>query len=263
MNKDPHFAGFRQPGSDFKSIRTDFQTTPLYYDIDLSVARSLSAGTALQLPFAANSIYIDQKVNTGFATFHFQDDARAGNTPVTVFAGFIARVPITQLIVENAAQAGMVMRVIYGVDIDFVPGAGAGVSVLNAINVNDVVDPSCEIIYPPLTNLVGVNIDQVVAPASNPSGMMLRELASAIRAGAGGTINLSVVAAATAPVAIFASKTNALQLFFDSEAAGATRTFTLAPLNRKIPAGWGIWVITSIGVSVALTLASYVSVEKL
>lgn len=257
------FKGFRRPADNFQAVRDEFQTTPLYYDIDLSVARSLSAGTHLVLPFAANAFYIDQKANSGFATFYFQDDGRAGNTPVTVFAGFIARVPVTQLIVENAAQAGAVMRVIYGVDIDFVPGVGAGVSVLNAININDAVDPVCQYLPTPVPVAIGANqVTPILLPALNPRGIVMRSLYHAVDAGGGGSIGSYVIAAAVAPVTVATPQANAIALSILADTGTVPITSTIQ-FNRRIPAGWGIWNICSINVAIATSHAVIPSLEIL
>lgn len=130
------FPGIKQPTVDFGSVRNQLSSIPRYQDIDLSTARSLSAGTALMLPIAGNTFYVDQKANGGYARMHFQDQ-NAGSTPVTVYPGFLARVPFTQIALENDAQAGVTMRIIYGVDIDFVPTSAAGVSLLNPVSVVD------------------------------------------------------------------------------------------------------------------------------
>lgn len=121
------FPGTRSPTTDFAAVRSDLQTTPLYVEVDLTSARSLAAGTALDLPINGNVIYIDQKSLSGYATLHFNDDAVKGNTGFTVFPGFVARVPYVKVVLENVAQPGMSMRIIYGTDIDFQPAVSAGV----------------------------------------------------------------------------------------------------------------------------------------
>jgi len=122
----PGFPGVRKTGTDFDAVRQQLQTGPLYIDIDLTTARSLTAGTALTLPINGNSLFVDQKPNSGYATCYVQDTARAGNTPVTLYPGAVFHVPFTQLLIENIAQPGLSLRVVYGVDIDFTPALSAG-----------------------------------------------------------------------------------------------------------------------------------------
>lgn len=128
------FPGFRSPRTDFPAVRSDLQTTPLYYDVDLSSARSLAAGTQLELPLQGNVIYIDQLQTAGNAVVHFNDECRHGNTGVTVYPGFIARVPFVKLVIENASQPGLTLRIIYGVDIDFVPAVSPGSGVVQVVD---------------------------------------------------------------------------------------------------------------------------------
>lgn len=235
----------------------------MYRDISLAAARSLTNGTAEVLTLVGNVIYIDQKANSGYATIHVQDDASVGNTPITVFPGFLARLPFTQIILENDAQPGQVLRVIYGTDMDFIPVPGGGVSVLNAINVNDVIDSDCGINYLPMTLTVGTNVDLMIPAASNVRGINFRALSYSIQAGAGGSINTALIAAATAPALVTASKANAIMLGFAVDTAGAPRMDSVPPFNRKVPAGWGVWAVNQIGVANAVTGQWFASTEVL
>jgi len=147
MKKNPHstlaagippgvtFPGFREPIANFDTVRELLQTRPLAVDIDLSTARSFAANTALKLPIAGNSFFIDQKPNSGYATCYVQDENSQGNTPITIYPGAVLRVPFTYLVFENVAQPGLSLRVVYGVDLDFVPALSAGlfgsISVIN------------------------------------------------------------------------------------------------------------------------------------
>lgn len=126
------------PSSDFAAVRDGRRSMPLWLDIDLSTARSIANGSAQVLNIAGNSLYSDQNLLQGVATIHFQD-ATLGNTsaPITVNPGFIAGVPFTQLLIENAAQPGYRLRVFYGVDIDFQPGTGGLVNVSGTVSVMD------------------------------------------------------------------------------------------------------------------------------
>lgn len=116
----------RKPTSDFARVRDGRESIPLYIDVDLSVARSGSS--ALQLSIAGNSFYIDANPNDGVAQIQFQDTGfDNASPPIYCGPGAIFRVPFTQISVENAAQAGKKIRIIYGVDIDFIAGSIASV----------------------------------------------------------------------------------------------------------------------------------------
>lgn len=129
------FPGVRKPLSNFEAVKTDLQTQLLMYEVDLSTARSLAANTAAELRFAGNALYIDKASDVGNASIIFQDDSRLKPARVYVEPGFIARVPWTRLMIENAAQAGKVLRIFYGVDVDFVPGTSAGVNITGVVDV--------------------------------------------------------------------------------------------------------------------------------
>jgi hypothetical protein len=259
----PVFPSFSRPSSDFPAVRTEMRAPPMYREIDLSAARSLAAGTAEVLPIVGNMIYVDQKANSGYAVLHVQDDSYVGNTPITAFPGFLVRVPFTQIIFENEAQPGQVMRLIYGTDLDFVPTVGAGVSVLNAVNINDQVDPLCEIVrFQNTAEPIGVNLNVLVAPATNVRGLRLRSTAIFGNAGAGGTLTQHLIASLVAPGGVFAPQSNAIVLM---TMVNATTTFQVIQKNalwRVIPAGWGLYLIDWCAVAIG-SVGSMVSVEVL
>lgn len=120
----PHFDGFVPPSVDFDETRKGLRRVPDYFDVDLTSARAISANTQLLLQVAGNSFYVDQNPATvGNATVHFQDSLLGLSTPVYVAAGFACGWPYTQLVIENAAQPGKILRVIYGVDIKIIESA--------------------------------------------------------------------------------------------------------------------------------------------
>lgn len=123
----------KKPKTDFAAVRDGRNSLPLWMDIDLTSARSISAGNALSINIAGNSFYIDQDTaNVGNSTVHFQD-TNLGNSsaPLFVSAGFIANVPFTQILIENTAQPAKRLRIFYGVDIDFQAGVNALLNVIN------------------------------------------------------------------------------------------------------------------------------------
>lgn len=136
------FDGIRRPSTDFDDVQSRLRTTPLYFDVDLSVARSLTSApqTAAFFNVSGNVLYIDQLNSTGQASLIIQDDKSIGSTPLSVFAGFLARVPFTKIAIENVAQPGLKLRIIYGVDLDFVPAISPGsgtVTVAGTVSIAD------------------------------------------------------------------------------------------------------------------------------
>lgn len=260
MNPMERFPKLAQPMIDMGAVRSRQRTGVLYVDVDLSTARSLAAGTALVLPIAGTILYIDQKQNTGYATVHLVDETfSAGNTPITVYSGYILRAPFTQLVLENVSQTGMTLRILYGVDIDFVPGSGAGVVVTNPVNVLDVLDPSVQVATGAPGNAVGSAVATVVLPANNPRGIRMRQITQQITAGAGGDILQQVIARPTAPAGPGSSNPGAQLAMLFNNTTSAVQFQT--SLNREIPAGWGLYVTSTINVAVAATNSAYLCFE--
>ena len=130
----PNFKGMVQPFSDMAAALNQLRSRPFFVDVDLSAARTAAA--PLLLPIVGNCFYVDQKAGGGVARIHFQDPT-IGSTPITVCPGFKAGLAFTQIAIENDAQAGTTMRIVYGTDLDFNPGTGAGISLLNPVSVID------------------------------------------------------------------------------------------------------------------------------
>ena len=122
--------------TNFGQVRSGQIALPRFYDVDLSTARSIAAKTALQLPMSGNFLYIDQKKNSGIATIHLED-VTPGSLGLTVFPGAAFLVPFTQIALENDAQPGLTLRMVYGTDVSFSPSNTAGVSVLNSVSIVD------------------------------------------------------------------------------------------------------------------------------
>jgi len=128
----PIFPGFERPSVDMEAVR-DGRRAPLFYiDVPLDSVFSIAAGNPLVLPISGNSFYVDQDTSVaGNAYVHFQDiNLQTASVPVFVGAGFIAKVPFTQLLIENkTAQIGKKIRIVYGVDVDFTAGVNATIAI--------------------------------------------------------------------------------------------------------------------------------------
>jgi hypothetical protein len=128
----PIFAGFQKPSIDMDAVRDGRRAPLMYLDIPLDSTFTISAGNPMILPISGNSFYIDQDPSiVGNATVHFQDtNLQTSSAPIYVGAGFIAKVPFTQLLIENkTAQAGKVLRIVYGTDVDFTAGVNATIAI--------------------------------------------------------------------------------------------------------------------------------------
>jgi len=128
----PIFNGFQRPSIDLDAVRDGRRAPLLYLDVDLSTVQTIAGGNPVILPISGNSFYVDQDPSiVGNATVHFQDtNLQASSAPIFVGAGFIAKVPFTQLLIENkTAQAGKKLRIVYGTDVDFTAGVNATIAV--------------------------------------------------------------------------------------------------------------------------------------
>ena len=125
---------------DFNAVR-DGRRAPWYsYEIDLSIPRTdTPGGGALELPIAGNSFYVDRAPDVGNASVQFQDlSFDRSMLPIYCGAGFIANVLFTQVKFTNVAQPGKVLRIFYGVDVDFSPGTASEIILSGAIkNLNE------------------------------------------------------------------------------------------------------------------------------
>lgn len=123
------FPGFATASRNFDDIRTQSVQPLLYVDIDLTSARTIAAATAGIVPIAGTVFYVDPNPSSGFATVYLTDKRLTGvSAPLYVGPGSIIKVPFDQLLIENTAQPGRVLRIIYGTDVDFEAGAGQNVN---------------------------------------------------------------------------------------------------------------------------------------
>lgn len=255
------FPGILQPSTDFQRVRDQRAVQPKHYDVDLSVARSAAAGTALVLPLAGNFLYVDQRAGTGYARVFFEDVTNTA-TPVTIFAGALWRAPFTEIAIENEAQPGATLRLVYGLDIDALPISAAGVTVLNALTIQDSISSACAFTQTPLsTAITAFTATTLLAAAANPRGVRLRSFGVNCQAGAGGSCTIRLLAASVAPVAL-ATQANAYEIV-TTQSSGALVVRDELALQRLIPAGWGIFAAHNVATAVALNTTVTFSAEVL
>jgi hypothetical protein len=132
VKPQPIFAGFQKPSIDLDAVRDGRRAPLMYIDIPLDLTFTIASGNPVILPLSGNSFYIDQDTSVvGNATVHFQDtNLQSTSAPIYVGPGFIAKVPFTQLLIENkVAQAGKKLRIVYGTDVDFTAGLNATIAI--------------------------------------------------------------------------------------------------------------------------------------
>jgi hypothetical protein len=247
----PGFPGFSIPSQDFQAVRDDRRSKPLMYTIDLSSARSISAGTALALPLQGNVFYSDPLYDlsgnsvAGVARVHFQDQSlNPVGTYFTVQPQFICKVPFTQLLVENYAQPGKYLQVVYGVDLDVIPG----LSNLTQTTIQGIVSAQEYGItygasYKSTTSMAANTPDTIFTPAANVSGAVLWR--GSISTTAVSPYAGSIIAKASAPTTIIDGDVLAST---ESWVNSATQNAFSFRFERpiRIAAGKGLyWIVNS------------------
>lgn len=253
----PEFPGFALPGTDFAAVRDGRRAVPFYLPVDLSIARSIAAGTQLVVPLAGNSFYSDPVVDAtglpvgGVAVVHFQDaNLNPAGTPFTVAPQFIARVPFTQLLIENPAQPGKRAVFIYGVDVDFTPGINAQVSISGAVGVRSL-GQNYGAKFSSSASIGIAGTEQVFAAAANLNGAIVHraQVANLYASLVGGLVSCGLHAHTVAPAAV----TDGDLILIDSDmmhngsASGSATGKIEMPL--LVPAGRGIWSFNSVGIA--------------
>jgi hypothetical protein len=198
----PDFPGFTAPTTDFGAVIDGRRSPPLIYELDLSVARSYGANSAVQLRLTGNSFYIDQAPDVGNAYVVFegvQDNTGPLIRPaIYVQPGFVSRVPFANLWIANAAQAGKVLRIIYGTDIDFLPSLNGQISISGSVN-STPYGYSYGGSYESITALAANTPDTVFAAGANTNGAIIW---TASAAGRNASTQAALIAKTSAPATV-------------------------------------------------------------
>lgn len=238
------FPGMRSPSDDFEAVRDDLQISYQYWLVDLSTARSISAGTQLTLPLKGNTLYIDQNTDVGNATAIFHDAAFLvpPNPPrFYLQPGSNVALPFDQITFENTAQAGKVLRIFYGVDIDFRPGNSNSVSLTGTVSTSEI-PYTYGASYKSTTGLAANTPETVFLPAANTNGAYLHRASFQ----SGFSVNYQTAG--------FIAKTSAPANVNDGDvicgvdvapAAGSMGAAGKLELPIKIPAGKGLYFIAT------------------
>ena len=254
----PGTYGMAAPATDFEAL-IDGRRSPLrVYELDLASARSFTGNTAAQIKITGNSFFIDQAADVGNASVIFegvQDDSNPNIVvPVYVQPGFVSRVPFASIRVANTAQAGKKLRIIYGVDVDFVPSVNASVAVsgsVNAINYGQPYGAS----YKSVTALAANTPEIVFTPAANANGAILWS-AQFVNNNAAGNPQAGYVAKNAAPATIIDGDIILGAHLTVSIGAGGGTAGTLQNAVL-IPAGKGLYFIATAAESTAMRAALY------
>lgn len=234
MNGLDRFPALALPSSDFAAARDARRTPPLKYDVDLTTARSIAAGTALFVAgIVGNSLYIDQSTDSGIGTLYLSDRNEAGVASITVSGGYGFFGPFVGIVLENTAQPGKFLRIRYGTDIDFRPNVFSITGTVNTREQGFAYGAS----YASNSVIAAGGTSQVFAPASNVNGAVVHSVSAySVSVGAQGIALLAKTGAA--PTTIIDGDG------IVSVVTGTAGSFVNLPQLTGpvlIPAGKGLW----------------------
>lgn len=248
MRQGIRFRGQQLPATDFEAVRDQLRTPLLWFEVDLASARP--AATPLEVNVAgANSFYVDLAADVGNATLIFAQDDGVRPAAVYVRPGFIARVTSDRLFVYNDAQAGKVLRVVYGTDIDFMPGVNTGVNVSGEVSNN-----ALGLVYATAfrsSALMAANTaETVVAAGSNTAGLTLWSAGIVTRAGVNSIANMQAHTAAS-------TTTTTGDVILGACAPATLSVVSQLPYPLQVDAGKGLYFLSDTLETAALRWALY------
>lgn len=227
------------PGDMFDRARTQIDTPFQYLDIDLSVARNNQI-----IVISGDFLFADLSTN-GTAVIELNNQQDASECPIMFAAGMAFHAPFKQIKITNTAQAAAKMRLLYSTGYSIIPSSSmANINqILQPVNINDVISSSCQLVKTTGVFTAGATVtNQILTPANNVNGAIIRSLFSYIYSGAGGNgCDFELIAAPTQPSGNgSAASSFMLQAISCNQ---TTQTFANAnSLSKRIPAGWGIWM---------------------
>jgi hypothetical protein len=236
---DPIFPGFARPSTDMQRVRDRRAAGPWYVDVPLDTGRSIAANTGFQLPFVSgNRMYFDQLANGGGATLTLNADGVVKPTKITVQGGFVFKGGFHSITIENDAQPGKVLRVVWGTDIDFAPS----VFTIGGTVATQESGYQYGAAYSSNALIAAGGTAQVFAPASNINGAIVHQVYA--YSGSAGSQGIALLAkTGAAPASLIdgdgiASAATAV--------VGGTVQVPQLPGPVRIAPGKGLWFFASL-----------------
>jgi hypothetical protein len=121
--------------ADLEAVRAGIRNIVETTVVDLSVAHTLAGGNAVVLPIQGTAFMLDKGADVGVATLHIQDQTNTPVNSLNVFPGDAYDLPFTFVVIENAAQAGKVLRIHYGTDISFKPSLAGTLTISGNVSI--------------------------------------------------------------------------------------------------------------------------------
>jgi hypothetical protein len=126
-------------GADLEAVRAGIRNIVETTAVDLSVAHTLAGGNAVVLTIQGTALMIDKGADVGNATLHIQDQTATPVNSINVFPGDTYDLPFTFIVIENAAQAGKVLRIHYGTGIAFKPSLAGTLTIAGNVAITQTV----------------------------------------------------------------------------------------------------------------------------
>lgn len=206
---------------------------------------TLAAGQTM--PYQKAGRYVEVITDGGGTidfTFYGQNGAIASNWKGCQ-AGVYLKDPWSALDVKNSSSFTQTIKLMLMDN-----GEGGSRRQPGNVVIIDNVSANCQHVSGgPLTGLTGITAQQILAPASNVNGCLVRSVIQSVKAGAGGTVSAQVVAAPAAPGSFQGA--NMIVLGYLTDADAVSRSFTDTEMRRMIPAGWGLYLVYTVTTAVA------------
>lgn len=130
------------------------------------------------------------------------------------------------------------------------------------VSIIDAVMSSCQTQTASQT-AIGFTVAAIVTPASNVAGLIVRSSIVAAQAGAGGSANARLVGALVAPAGIVPAAQSVILSNAFSTNSGVVDQFQNFESRRRLPPGWGLYLLTNHTVAIATSAVVVVSFELL
>lgn len=221
----------------YNAAYLESQRFPVTVDFDLNAAVD---GI---IEFQGDFVLMDMQ-STGFADLEFNHRAAQQVAPFRAYPGATVEGEFASVRVKAQMQPGKMLRLVLAAGYRFKPGNAQG-RVVDQIGVNTQFNAFGN-------GAVGINVIDVVLSGNNLNGILLKHIRARAAAGAGGTVATSLFAYNPATSAkdgnAGSGKIMLMTHYNDTTTMTAAQEATL---NRLIPAGWGLYVVESVGVAVA------------
>ncbi len=204
----------------------------------------------LTLTLAANQVvafdiagsYFEIIDSVGLVSVNFYDASGSRTKDLElqrVLSGFFVKGRFSRFEISEASGTAQAITILYGSTEGGTRRSPGIVTVTNKISAGIT---QLEIANGALS-VVAYSTVTLIAPASNPRGVLVRKCVASVTAGSGGSTELRMIAAPSVPLTGVPS--NAYQMCAAAPAASQSAADVHQDQNYQLPANWGIWAFTN------------------